>query len=674
MRAMFDRLPSFPRRSDLGAEKLLIGSSAVLALLLAFRLVGVQAGDSRKAVAASLRTKRLSGPPGRILDRDGRILAASVPAFDAWIDCFADRDLPKGLADEIVEALEYDRILDPKEKARIRRILQVPPPRRRFDRRVLGEKGKDLPRFVWTRVLARGLASKACLSRLERIGERSLPQGEEKLRFRIRIEPSWRRCYPLGRSASHVVGMRRRVGSGRRARLLTTGLEALPVLRGADEREFTVEYARGGGRGYWLARNPIPLLGDLGRSGVVTTLDADIQEEAWRVIHRAWKEAEADWGMTVLLDLRNGDVRALAGVPGFDPEHGRKGDSYYPVTHFARFEPGSVLKPLLVSLALEAGVVREDSIIRCEGDEGGDCLTLCLPGRRSRRVIRDDHHVGVVPLPEVLVQSSNIGAVRIGNLGGPALHRRLLKVFRLGSPPEIGLPLPLSTGKDGRRPVGGCIPGEGRFRNERNYRLWTGPSLSHGYELLVYPLTFAEAFASVVTGREFRARLLLTVEPEGGGALAMPAAGPGRRILSGRTVRFLRETLRRVVEDPKGTAHRIAGPGISGFLGGKTGTSHTKGEPRIYTASFCGFWPVGEPRWLALAVLQKKGTSHFYGGRYAAPVVRDLCRFVTSREAAEAASAEGEGAQEEGVGPSSEADIAGFGAEERKEDSDAGLR
>jgi cell division protein FtsI/penicillin-binding protein 2 len=135
-----------------------------------------------------------------------------------------------------------------------------------------------------------------------------------------------------------------------------------------------------------------------------------------------------------------------------------------------------------------------------------------------------------------------------------------------------------------------------------------------------------------VTGREVRFRLVAAVQEPGQPEVAVPPFA-GRRIVSDATVLWMRQTLARVVTDPPGTAHRhISGPGVDGVIGGKTGTSFVSTpQGRVSTASFVGFAPVHSPRWLAMAVLQKDNVHSYYGGQFAAPIVRDLLLHVMRR-------------------------------------------
>jgi cell division protein FtsI/penicillin-binding protein 2 len=217
--------------------------------------------------------------------------------------------------------------------------------------------------------------------------------------------------------------------------------------------------------------------------------------------------------------------------------------------------------------------------------------------------------------------------------GGVAFHRELLTLFGLDRVPSLGLPVNMKRDSLGMpAPIRGSLPNKYQFKEPSPYHRFTGPSLSMGYQYLIYPLTFGEAFCTVLTGREFRFRLVSSLEDVSGERIDLPKAGPGKRVFRPEVVRWIRDTLLRVIS-PDGTGRSIAGPGVTGVIGGKTGTSFRRvGGERSYTASFAGFAPGKDPHFFAFALLQKKPAYKFYGGKYAAPAVRDLLLAALEQE------------------------------------------
>lgn len=603
------------------SERAFLSVVALLAILLstaAWRVFVAHADGKRAPRAGRVhgaKTMRQSAPRGTLVDRHGRVLARSILAIDVLIECYGNEDLPPELADEIQACLVLDRMPAASEEAAIRRAIELPIEGRRKDLWLRADQRgtrRGPWRFYWKRKVARSVGSAEALRALEELGRKRYPG----YRFRLRFESSWKRVYPLGRAAAHVVGTSAVDAKGRTT---WTGLEAMSELGPGDVRRWRVlRNARG--RAYLRDLDPTRFADEFEPTRVRTALDARTQERAFEAIERAVEVAEADWGMILVLDLSSGDLLALAGAPTYDPEFRIHGDSDWPMTHWACVEPGSVIKPLLCTLAVERGFALPGQVFDC-GQNGSKEWRMSPKFARRRRVIRDDHFVGRVPIEDVLVQSSNIGAVKVGMLGGAPLHRELLKLFALGEAPDLGLRM--RVGKSGK-PLPGTLPRARNFERPATYEVYTGPSLSFGYELQVYPLSFARAFASLVTGADFGMRLVYERE-------RARAPGPGRRILSDASVRWIRKTLTRVVTDPKGTARDLSSPDIDNWLAGKTGTTIDPRRNRS-VASFVGFAPADAPRWLSMAVLEKKNRRKFYGGKFAAPAVRDVLVWLRDRE------------------------------------------
>ena len=612
--------------------RLVVGCFSALLVLVGWRVFVVHA-DARFAPKSDRqlgqRTRLVEAPRGDILARDGRPLARSLLSYDVKLRCWGERGFPADLAEQCLTALRSSRSVSTREADRVRRLFELPPPGRRRDL-----KAKGPLRFYWERWLARDVRSRATIRALRKLGSKRY----RGLRFEFSFHEKWRRVYPLGASAGHVVGALAIDDHGRRH---ATGLESSKALVPAKAWRLAMQrHARG--RRFANGTKEMNLCADLRRGVVRTTLDPRAQEEAQRLLEAAIEGSGAEWGLVLLADARNGDLLALAGAPTFDPEFRLEGDRDYPMTHHARVEPGSIIKPLLVGLALERGIVSPNATIACCGVNGSKHWRYRIPGRRGSRTIRDDHPVGVVSLARVLIESSNIGAVKIGARGGRDFHRELLSFFRLGDAPALGLPLPRQRARP-ELPIPGRLPTATQM-NTGQYDLYTGPSLSFGYQLLVYPLTYLRAFATLITGHEFELRLVSeAIDAEGKRLVGGRAAGPGRKVFSDHTVGWMRQALADVCRDPKGTAGKhIRGPRVSGWLGGKTGTqvdTRPKRAPADWKphtkASFVGFAPVNDPRWISLMVLSRHEERRFYGGKFVAPYVRDLLLYMQDRSVLE---------------------------------------
>jgi len=653
----------------------------VVLFLAAARLVHVHLRNGVGAQEAKLGMSDLEIelPRARLLDRNGKALAESLFVYDIQLECWANRSFPREVAEAFVAIVEKHQELSDRERAQLMARFERPQRAKDLWKNPQGDaRSQGRHRYYWIRPLFKRLQDPALIrdlrafrkastiSIVEDAWDRKLDKEERRIcrrdwRFDLEFVPRWKRYYPLGASASGITGIlskaKRVVVIEGKQRIeeidVNYGLEKQPLLSSQGERHIALRRGLTGrsGRKRALVFAPghesLELPGEIGVRSLVTTIDSEIQEFAYEALGRAAEQVEKhyadprrshsvvkpeiDWAVCFIVDLKNGDLLAATGLPSYDPNHFKAGDNLMASTHQRLFAPGSIIKPLLVALTMDRGLIRPGQTIECQGDNGGPVW------RYGRRRVTDDHLVGIVPIEILLAESSNIGAVRVGILGGPEVHSDLLALLDQGRAPRVGLPLQRYMDSRRRgRVVEGSVPSQKQLR-DRQYQYYTGPSISFGYQMNLYPLGFAQAFASLVTGHEFKVRLLDRLITAEGEVRYFPQGGPGKRVFKESTVRWTRETLKSVITHVKGTARHVAGPGVSGILAGKTGTSVTPpGAPllkRENTASFIGFWPADDPRYLAMVSIRRTGGKAFYGGLFAAPPVRDCLIYLQHREA-----------------------------------------
>ena len=258
----------------------------------------------------------------------------------------------------------------------------------------------------------------------------------------IGIEREYQRFYPMYRLASHVVGFTSRGGSDDR------GL-------GGIELRYDEELSGSAGTKIFLAdalRRPIteirpPLLrfakqnggGETRDSvdgvGVILTLDATIQQIARTELLEQYESYEAESAVAIVMEPDSGAVLAMVSLPDFDPQNIGAADANVLRNRALTdpFEPGSVLKPIIAAIALDAGVVSVNETIFCEdGDYRGKGF-----GRIGEY---GDHEFGDLTVREILVQSSNIGMAKIGQRIGAKRLYRGLELFGFGRKTGIDLP------------------------------------------------------------------------------------------------------------------------------------------------------------------------------------------------------------------------------------------
>jgi len=411
----------------------------------------------------------------------------------------------------------------------------------------------------------------------------------------VGLFPESRRYYPRQELAAHVLGM---VGLDDR------GLEGVEHLYDdllGGKPQFVVAQQDALGRLVFRQEEPEPKAPIF---DVYLTIDEVLQYTAERELARAVERSGAKAGTVVILDPANGEVLALANQPTFDPNHFRAASSAAKRNRAAAdyLEPGSIFKVILAAGALEEGVVHPTD--EFHGEHGAIEV--------SGRTIRDHEKYGWLSVRQILAQSSNVGAIKIGQKLGKSLYYHYISAFGFGS----------LTGVD--------LPGEtpGLIRRPKGWSALSLPVLSLGQEVSVTPIQFATAFAAVANGGNLlRPHVVRSLRAQGGTIVRQIEPVVVRRVISEPTARTLLEMLTSTVED--GTGREAAVPGYS--VAGKTGTAQ-KVDPgtgryshRKIVASFVGAIPAEAPRLVILVMIDEPERLR-WGGSIAAPTFREIAR------------------------------------------------
>ena len=323
------------------------------------------------------------------------------------------------------------------------------------------------------------------------------------------------------------------------------------------------------------------------------TLDAHLQFIAEDAIARAVREYDARWGGAMVVEVESGDILAWAQFPFFNPNAYR---DYSPLIYRNRMaadalEPGSTFKPLVMAVALQEKKVSPNTLIDCE--KGKWVI--------KNSVIRDTSPQGLLPASKVIRYSSNIGIAKIGqHLGAPLFHKYMQT---LGFGEKTGVPV---------------VESRGILRPSRDWSNSDLLSTSFGQSISVTGLQMAQAYLILLNGGRYRPLRLIREAP----AVAQARA----RIFSETTSRQVMDMMRDVVEEKDGTGKRAQIDGVE--AAGKTGTaqkadrrSGTYGSKRL--ASFVGFLPAKNPRYLILVMVDEPSKNQF-GGVVAAPVFKEI--------------------------------------------------
>ena len=492
----------------------------------------------RQGAVRFIRNLDLPANRGRILDRNGHILASSVPVPSVW-------------------ASPEDMERDPVKLKALAKLLGMTGPE-------LSKKLQDEDKnFVW----------------LKRQVDESVGKEIEALKIKgVYTRKEYKRIYPEGEAVAHVVGF--------------TSVENF----GQEGVELTFNKDLGGKAG---SRRVIKdrigrVVEDIGEMvppvdgrDLQLSIDSKVQYFAYEKIKEAVLSNKAAAGSVVVLDVKTGEILALTNYPSYLPGS-RSNLSGAQLRNRAltdTFEPGSTMKPLVVGLALEKGIVKPETMIQT------------APGKlqMGSATITDSHAHGLLSVNEVIQKSSNIGTVKIAMQMQPHDMWEIFTQMGLGQKPQVPFP--------------GAVAGK-----VRAYKTWKPieqATMSYGYGLSTSLFQLAQAYSVFARDGELVPVSLLKTQDNINGV----------RVLSVQNASAIRHMLH-LVTGPGGTAMKAQTMGYS--VGGKTGTAHKvegKGyASKKYRGFFVGIAPIDNPRIVVAVMVDEPTNGLYFGGDVAAPV------------------------------------------------------
>jgi cell division protein FtsI/penicillin-binding protein 2 len=342
---------------------------------------------------------------------------------------------------------------------------------------------------------------------------------------------------------------------------------------------------------------------DTGTS-VILTLDEKIQYIAEKELGQAIQDTQAKSGTVIVENPNTGELLAVANWPTFNPNAAKDSnpESRMDRAASALYEPGSVFKIVTLSAAIDQGITNADELIDCQMG------SIYIAGHR----IRDHKAFGLLTVSQVLSNSSDVGAIKVGlRLGAPKFYD-YIRSFGFGQP----------TGVD--------LPGESRgmLRRLENWTPVSVGSVSMGQEIGVTPLQMITAMSAMANGGlVVRPRVVRALRR--GTQMVEPPQQPPRRVIRETTAATMRRMLEGVVLNGTGKRARLDGYTSAG----KTGTAQkfdiTTGHYSTHQliASFVGFAPINTPAVTILVQLDSAVGLH-EGGQIAAPTFKRIAQQV----------------------------------------------
>ena len=538
--------PLLASRTPVWRSKFVVGAIALAFGGLAARAAYIQvvANDffQRQGQVRFARTLELPANRGRILDRNGLILASSVPAPSVW-------------------AIPEDVELSKQQLQQLAKLLEMPV-------NELDKKFKDEDKtFVWVkRQVDADVAKQIADLNLKGIYQRK----------------EYKRQYPEGESAVHVVGFTNVEDNGQEGVELTFNKE----LAGRSGSRRVIKDRLG--RVVEDVGDQIPPQD--GRD-IQLSIDSKVQFFAYQKLRDAVQEHKAKAGSVVVLDTQTGEVLALANYPSYSPAKrvNLSGEQLRNRAITDTFEPGSTMKPITVAAALELGLVKHDTIIDT------------TPGRYNIGgfTINDTHNYGVLNVDGVIQKSSNVGALKIAQRMTPQNMWEVFVALGYGQKPQIAFPGAVS----------------GKLRPWKTWKPVEQATMSYGYGLSASLFQMARSYTAFAhDGQIIPATMLKSSEP-----------AVGTKVFSSENAARVRHMLW-LAAGPGGTGQKAQTMGYS--VGGKSGTarkqvgkSYASGK---YRAWFTGMSPIDKPRIIVAVMIDEPSAGQYYGGTVAGPVFSEV--------------------------------------------------
>ena len=491
-----------------------------------------------------LRTIELPATRGKIVDRNGVVLATSLPVRAIWA-------IPEDVPDD----------LSPDKLNQVGKLLDM------TQKELHAKLGEDKSFVYIKRQVPNDVADKVAALDIPGFSQRK----------------EYERFYPEGEVTAHMVGFTNIEDEGQ------DGIELAQqkTLVGVPGSRRVIKDRMG---------RSIEDVDELAipRDGkdITLALDSKIQYAAFNALKTAVEVNKAHAGAAMVVDVRTGEVLALANYPTYNPNDRSRltGEQLRNRVLTDSFEPGSILKPITISLALDLHRVTPDTIVNTS------------PGRFTLdgATITDDSNFGVLTVAGVIQKSSNIGTTKIAMQLRPEEMWNMFTSVGLGQAPKIGFP--------------GTVAG--RLRPWKDWRRIEQATMAYGYGVSVSLFQLAHAYTIFAHNGQLIPLSLFKTDGQ-------TVSGP--QVIAPETAAEIRKMLENVVA-AGGTAATVQVPGYS--IGGKTGTAykHTAHgyDHSNYRASFVGIAPMSNPRIIVAVSIDNPTNGEHFGAQVAGPVFASI--------------------------------------------------
>ncbi len=539
--------PLLASRTPVWRSKFVVGAVALAFIGLAGRAAYIQVVANnffqRQGEVRFERKIELPANRGRILDRNGLILASSVPSPS-------------------IEAVreEIDRDRDADKFRQLAKLLDMPAAE------LIKKLDDEDKNYVWLKRQVDGdVALKIAELNIKGIYQRK----------------DYKRQYPEGEAAAHIVGFTNVDDKGQE------GVELLfnKALLGKPGMRHVIKNRLG-----QAVEDVGEVIPPVDGKDLQLSIDSKIQFFAYQKLREAVIANKAQAGSVVVLDAISGEVLALANYPSYTPDKRQNltGAQLRNRALTDTFEPGSVMKPFTIGLALDTHRLKPSTVI----DTAPGSVTI------TGATIRDAHPHGALTVQQVIQVSSNVGTAKIAMQLPASEMWETFSQAGFGQKPQVEFPGVVS----------------GRLRPYNRWRPIEQATISYGYGLSASLFQMARSYTVFShDGQIIPVTLLKSTEP-----------AVGVKVFSSGTAAEIRKMLQ-MAAGPGGTGPKAQTVGFS--VGGKSGTAYKqigKGYGsdgnRKYRSWFVGMAPIEAPRVIVAVMLDEPSAGKYFGGEVAAPV------------------------------------------------------
>lgn len=509
-----------------------------------------------RGVRQGAEKQEINGKRGAIMDIQGRKLAMDIRTFSIYA-------VPVDIKDKSASAYKIAPVLGLSSRDTLSKI-------------------SNKKNFVW----------------IKRFASEEEAQRIRNLKIHgVGMLPEMGRVYPKGESAAAIVGIK---GTD-------SGMEGIEYsledwLKGEPGYVVLKKDATGRTVPFSVKKRVSPRIG----SDAYLTIDMTIQYFAEAALKQTIVDHNAKAGSVIVMRPKTGEILAMAGYPSYDPNNFRNYDQLQfrnrPI--WKVFEPGSVLKPIVASMAIDAGIV----------DPFKDTF-YCEPSMVIDRRRIGEHDSKGLPahksVTEIIAKSYNTGSAKIALKLGDDRLAEYLDLYNFG------------------RKYDGLLLGgqeKGLLPQDKHWKDIKVATIGYGQGIGTTALQVAVAFSALANGGViYDPAIVDSIVSSKGKELFKFEPRPVRRAVSKETARVMRYMMHQVVEN--GTGDKAKVPGYT--VAGKTGTAKVPGpngyEAGKYISSFVGFAPVEDPELLVMVVVEYPWPN-YYAGDVAAPAFSEIMR------------------------------------------------